>query len=958
MGSKTLILIDGHALAYRSFFALERTGMKTSAGLPTWAVYGFFKSLFDLLKKVSPDAIAVSFDVGRETFRLEAYPEYKANRQAMPDSLKEQLSVLIEGIEAFGIPIYKMSGYEADDIIGTISKKASELGYKTLILTGDQDSFQLLDEENVTVLIPSKGELIEYDKEKVHDKMGVWPEQIIDYKGLRGDSSDNIPGIKGVGEKTAVKLLTQFGTMENILSHTDEVSGNAIRKKIEEGKEIAEKSKFLATIKRDVPIEFDFEHTHLTMPDVEKLTDYLRKVEFKSFLKQLPDMLTPFNEGVKPAISDELLSMTKQKATVSVHKADNQMGLFDQKQEQPQEEIPQVTLDVNIVDSNKTFDNFIAKLSQKNIFSFDIETTGLDTFNNDLVGMAFAWNDQIQNKDNQIYIDAVQEDKTESFYVPVAHNECNQPDFYYVLDRIKPLLEDENILKVIQNIKFELNFLKKYNINISSHLYDTMLASYVNNPASKHGLKQQASYHLKYEMQPIEDLIGAGKSQITMDKVNIEAAAQYAAADAKSTLELGKFYTERLDESEKKILMDIEIPLVPVLAQMERTGVCLDLDYLKSLSEELEVNIQKIEAEIFGYSGLPFNVNSPKQVGDVLFERLNLSKKPKKTKTGYSTSAKVLESLKDEHPIINLLLEHRHLSKLKSTYIDALPALVNPATGRVHTSFNQTITSTGRLSSSNPNLQNIPIKTELGNRIRAAFIPTNKDSEVILSVDYSQIELRLLAHYSEDPILIDAYKSDKDIHTTTAASVFDVPMEEVTKDMRRKAKAVNFGIIYGQSNYGLAESLGIPPKEAKEIIEKYFVTYPKIKAFMDGTIAEAHEKGYVTTLYGRKRYLQDELSSRNRSIREFAERAAINAPLQGTAADLIKIAMINLHKELISSKLNAKLILQVHDELVLEVPKNELDDTISIVKKCMELDQPLKVPLLADVNCGPSWMET
>ncbi len=958
MGSKTLILIDGHALAYRSFFALERTGMKTSAGLPTWAIYGFFKSLFDLLKKVSPDAIAVSFDVGRETFRLEAYPEYKANRQAMPDSLKEQLSVLIEGVETFGIPIYKMPGYEADDIIGTISKKASELGHKTFILTGDQDSFQLLDEENVTVLIPSKGELIEYDKEKVHEKMGVWPEQIIDYKGLRGDTSDNIPGIRGVGEKTAVKLLTQFGTMENILSHTDEISGNAIRKKIEEGKEIAETSKFLATIKRDVPIEFDFEHTHLTMPDVEKLTDYLRKVEFKSFLKQLPDMLMPFNEGVKPAISEELLSMTKQKSAIRVQKTDNQLGLFDQKQEQSQEEIPQIDFDFSIIDSNDAFDDFISKLSAQNIFSFDIETTGLDTFNNDLVGMSFAWNNQIQNKANQVYIDELQDNKTESFYVPVAHSEGAQPDFDYALAKLKPALEDESILKVIQNIKFELNFLKKYNINISNHLYDTMLASYVKNPASKHGLKQQASYHLKYEMQPIEDLIGTGKSQITMDKVNIKDAARYAAADAKSTLELAKFYAERLDESEKKILMDIEIPLVPVLAQMERTGVCLDLDYLKSLSEELEANIQKLEAEIFAYSGLPFNVNSPKQVGEVLFERLNLSKKPKKTKTGYSTSAKILESLKDEHPIINLLLEHRHLSKLKSTYIDALPALVNPATDRVHTSFNQTITATGRLSSSNPNLQNIPIKTELGNRIRAAFVPTNKDTEVILSVDYSQIELRLLAHYSEDPILIDAYKNNKDIHTTTAASVFDVPMEDVTKDMRRKAKAVNFGIIYGQSNYGLAESLGIPPREAKEIIEKYFVTYPKIKEFMDGTIADAHEKGYVTTLYGRKRYLQDELSSRNRSIREFAERAAINAPLQGTAADLIKIAMIKLHKQLISSKLNAKLILQVHDELVLEVPKNELDDTISIVKKCMELDQPLEVPLLVDVNCGPSWMET
>lgn len=954
MVSKTLILIDGHALAYRSYFALERTGMKTSKNKPTWAVYGFFKALFDLLKKVKPDAIAVSFDCGRDTFRLKEYSEYKANRQSMPDSLKDQMQMLIDGVKALGIPIYKMPGYEADDIIGTISAQASELGNKTLILTGDQDSFQLLDKNgSVSVLIPSKGELIEYDREKVHEKMGVWPEQITDYKGLRGDTSDNIPGVKGVGEKTAVKLVEEFGSIENLLAHLDKVSSKSLKEKLEKDREMAFKSKFLATIDRHVPINFDFEHTHLTMPNLEELTNYFKELEFNSFLKQLPALLAPFNNGVIPEIPENLISSAKYKKTEDIAQ-EGQLHLTLVEKEENSEIPANFSVKIKIIYKKEALDNLVQNLEKIQTFSFDTETTSLDVYSAKLVGMSFAWSPQIKTKNGKIYTDETNSEEIEAVYVPVGHQEGEQLDINYVLDKIKPLIENKNISKILQNAKYEINVLKNYNINLDGLTLDTMLASYIKYPTYKHGLKQQGLTHLKYEMKSIDELIGKGKTATTMDKINISEAGKYACDDAWVTLELGKLYSKNLDTNQENILYDIEIPLVPVLADMERTGISIDTDYLKRLSNNIQANIEELESKIYELAGEKFNINSPKQVGDIIFEKLNLSKKAK-TKTGYSTNAKILEALAPEHPIIQLLLEYRHLSKLKSTYVDALPALVNPKTGRIHTSFNQTITSTGRLSSSNPNLQNIPIRTELGNKIRAAFVPKDKENFLILSADYSQIELRLLAHFSEDPNLIAAFCDNKDIHTDTASKVFGVPIDKVTKDMRRKAKAVNFGIIYGQSSYGLAESLGITPSEAKKIIDKYFETYPKIKSYMNNTIAEAYNKGYVSTMYGRTRYLRDELSSRNKSIKEFAERAAINAPLQGTAADLIKLAMIRLHKKLENSE--SKMILQVHDELVLEVPKKELITVSNIVKEAMELDQPLIVPLVVDITSGSTWME-
>lgn len=957
MESKTLILIDGHALAYRQFFALERTHMRTSDDKPTWAVYGFFKALFDLLKKVKPDAIAVSFDHGRENFRTEAYPEYKANRQSMPDSMKQQFGYLVEGVKALDIPIYQMPGYEADDIIGTIAEKAKNFGHKTLILTGDQDSFQLLDKnENILVLIPSKGELIEYNRDKVYEKVGVWPEQIIDYKGLRGDTSDNIPGVKGIGEKTAVKLLNEFGTVENVLQNLDKISSKSLKEKLETDKEMAEKSKFLATIDRNVPIEFDFEHTHLTMPDLEKLVEFLRSMEMNSFLKQLPTLLTPFNEGISPEISPALLSpkrMEEQK------KPPGQLALFTLPENNTEPfSNTNIELDAIIIKDEKTLDDLIKKLKDTGVFSIDAETTGLNTFTAKIVGLSFGINSAIKVENNKILKNDLDASKTETFYLPLAHSEGEQLDVNFVFNKLKDILQDENIYKVLQNAKYEINLLKSYDIELNGMVFDTMLASYTKNPTYKHGLKAQALAYLKYRMTEIEELIGKGKNAITMDKVSIEKSADYACADAKSTLELCGYYSNHIDEDQTKLLYDIEFPLIPVLADMERVGVKIDVEYLKAFSNELQSSIKNIEDQIFKQAGECLNINSPKQVGDMLFEKMKLPSKGKtKTKTGYSTSAAVLELLAKDYPIAGLLLEHRHLSKLKSTYIDALPEIIEPKTGRVHTSFNQTVTSTGRLSSSNPNLQNIPIKTEIGNRIRAAFVPEDRENSVIFSADYSQIELRLLAHFSKDENLTAAFCDNRDIHTDTASKVFGVSIKEVTKDMRREAKAVNFGIIYGQTTYGLATSLDIPPGEAKKIIEKYFETYPRIKEYMQSTIKSAYETGYVKTLYGRKRDMRDDLSSRNKSVREFAERAAINAPLQGTAADLIKLSMIRLYNELKKSKFKAKMILQVHDELVLEIPKNELVEVGELVKSCMELDQPLSVPLVVDMASGQSWME-
>lgn len=964
MTQKTLILIDGHALAFRMFFALERTGMKTTDNQPTWAVFGFFKAIFDMLKDqdIKPDAITVAFDVGRQTFRVEKYDQYKAGREAMPDTLKSQMGIIFEGLKAFNIPIYTKEGFEADDVIGTICDKATKLGHKTLILTGDQDAFQLVDRDgNVKVLIPSKGELITYDWDKVYEKLGVYPSQVIDYKGLRGDTSDNIPGIRGIGEKTAQKLLAEYKTMEELFEKCETIQGNSIRQKICDGKEIGMLSKELATIIKDVDIDFDFEGTHIELPSIDEVTNFLRKMQFYSFIKGIDSILGSFDKNgvAKVKKEPEKSPETEEAPTLFEVKTVNdnpmQLGFFAQEVKSKINK-DNDQFDIKAITTTEDLKELIENLKSQTLISVDTETTSVDISEAELVGISIAYN-PLYGAKNEVKITEGSE-RTKSFYLPVSHQFGDQLELSEVIEAVKPILEDEKIKKTMQNAKFDYNILQNYDIKVKGIIFDTMLASYIKDPARKHGLKTQSLEHLNHVMQEITELIGTGKNQMSMECTTVEEATSYACDDAYATLELTKFWQQNLDEKELKLLYDIEVPLALVLAQMEYDGVAIDVEYLKSLSDDLAKNISELEAKIFELAGMTFNINSPKQVGEVLFDKLQVAvKKKKKGKTSYSTSAEVLEELAPDNKICEYLLQHRKFSKLKSTYTDSLPLLISRKDGRIHTSYNQTVTTTGRLSSSNPNLQNIPIRTEEGNKIRQAFVVEDRENGLLISADYSQIELRLLAHCAQDDNLIEAFCSGEDIHTKTAASVFEVPIEAVTKDMRYKAKAVNFGIIYGQSKYGLSKALGIAPFAAEMFIEKYFATYPKVRDYMQNTVRFAHEHGYVETIFGRKRYLSSELSSPNNQIREFAQRAATNQPLQGTAADLIKMAMIELDKKLKENNLKSKMIMQVHDELILEVEQGEFDKVKALTIEAMELNQPLLVPLVVDVNYGKSWIE-
>lgn len=939
--AKTLILIDGHALAFRQFFALERTGMKNTQNTPTWAVYGFFKAIFDLLKNedIKPDSIAVAFDVGRQTFRVEKYDQYKANREAMPDTLRTQIGIIVEGLKAFNIPIYTKEGFEADDVIGTIATKASQLGHNTFILTGDQDSFQLVDRlGTIKVLIPSKGELIEYDWSKVYEKLGVYPDQVIDYKGLRGDTSDNIPGIRGIGEKTAQKLLGEYKTMDNVFANADEIKG-ALGQKIRDGKEIGKLSQELATIIRDVDIDFNFDETHIELPEISKVTEFLKEMNFYTFLKNIDDILCNFDKDCKGKKA-EIQQQKEEQQVMFAPQGNMQLGLFAQ---EVKSEIEQNNhhFETNIITETEDLEKLVQNLKTKDIFAIDTETTSINVQEAELVGISLAYDEN---------------DIVQTFYIPLFHQVGDQLDQDLVLSTLKPILEDKNIKKTLQNAKFDYNIFRNYGIKTEGIAFDTMLASYIKDPARKHGLKTQALEHLNHMMQEITDLIGKGKNQLSMECILVEDAAKYACDDVYATLELTKYWKKNLDEKELKLLYEVEIPTSLVLADMEYDGVSVDDQYLKFLSEEFSLHISDLEEKIYEIAGEKFNVNSPKQVGEILFDKLGIESKKKRGKSKYSTNAEVLENLAEEHDICKYLLQNRKYVKLKSTYTDTLPILISNKDNRIHTSYNQTVTTTGRLSSSNPNLQNIPIRTEEGNKIRKAFVPKDKN-DFLLSSDYSQIELRLLAHCSGDDNLIEAFCSGEDVHTTTASKVFEVPIEGVTKEMRYKAKAVNFGIIYGQSKYGLAKALGIAPFAAEIFIDKYFATYPKVREYMNKTIQFAHEHGYVETIFGRKRYLQNDLASPNHAIKEAAERAAINQPLQGTAADLIKMAMVELDKKLKENNLKSKLIMQVHDELILEVKHNELEVIKKIVQEAMELNQPLLVPLLVDINYGDSWLE-
>ena len=956
MQDKNFILIDGHALAYRYFFALERTGMKTSDNQPTWAVFGFFKALFDLLqnKEIKPDAIAVTFDVSRHTYRTEIYSEYKANRESMPDALKSQLELIVEGLHALNIPIYTKEGYEADDVIGTIATKAKQNRHKTYILTGDRDSFQLVDREGfITVIVPSKGELITYDWYKVFDKMGVYPYQITDYKGLSGDTSDNIPGIKGIGDKTACKLLSRFDKLEQIYERLNEVTEKALHKKLEEGKEIAILSKELATIQKDLDVDYDFNCAKLEMPNYDAVIEFFKKNQFYNFLKNSDTILKPFKIGVSEAkVAPDCANI--EKTTAPQHgQLQLGLGISDMLISSSHKEYNH---EKNIVDTEKKLDNLISELRKHTLFSIDVETTGINPFECDLVGISIAVCAQIGAKNGRVKIDNSQNDVIKSYYIPVFHQFGQQLDLEIIREKLAPILVDEAIAKTLQNAKFDYHVLNHHNMPVKNIIFDTMLASYVKDSSSKHGLKQQASNYLDYIMVEYEELLKNNSSSLTIETVPIEEAASYACDDAFATLLLTKYWQENLEEKELDILYDIETPLCLVLAKMEENGAHIDTACLSGIEKEINEKLDIIENKIYEQAGERFNINSPKQVGDILFGKMNLKAKGMKSKTGFSTSAKVLETLAEDNQIAKDILEQRHLAKLKSTYVDTLPELISPSDRRIHTSFNQTITTTGRLSSSNPNLQNIPTRTKLGNRIRGAFTPENPDN-LIISADYSQIELRLLAHISRDDNLIEAFCEDEDVHASTASKVFDVPMEEVTKEMRSKAKAVNFGIVYGQSRYGLASSLGISPFEAQEFIDRYFATYPDIKKYMEDTKSFAMSHGYVETIYGRKRYLASGLMSTNAKIQEAAIRAAINAPIQGTAADVMKLAMIRLQNDFDKNNIKSKIIIQVHDELVIETVDTEVEQVSSMVQKAMELDQPFLVPLKIDIYKGKSWME-
>ncbi len=948
--SKTLILIDGHALAFRQYYALERTNMKTKDGTPTWAVYGFFKAVFDLLKNedLKPDAIGVAFDVSHHTFRTEKYVEYKANREAMPDPMRIQMGLIYEGLKAFNIPIYIKEGFEADDVIGTISKRACELGHKVYILTGDQDSFQLIQKNGcIKVIIPSKGELMEYDWDAVYEKLGVYPNQVIDYKALRGDTSDNIPGILGIGEKTAVKLLSEFHTVDNVLANADKISGNAIREKIKNGVEQAELSKYLATIVCDVDIPFDFDKTNIELPDIAEVTEFLRKMQFYSFLKNIEFILKSFD---KNQTLDNPKTYTAMPSDVNITSPNGQLGLFAQA---VQSEVNKVDICCNskVITDTTDFDEMIETLSQKSVIAFNITAEVINPVNSLIYGITLAYNDDFKYTDKLNISDS--NSVTTSYYIPLNHHIDKQIPFEYAISELKNIMENVQIKKITHDIKREYNIFRAFGVNIEGTVFDTVLASYI----------KDSNASVEFDIQCMERINHILPTMVTENKkakftdFSLDTVKIYTSDTISSLFKLTEYWGKNLDNKEHKILADIEIPLAHVLADMEFAGVSVDVDYLKHLTVSFDNKLSKLETKIYNLADEGFNINSPKQVAAILFDKLQLKSPKKRGKSKNSTSAEVLTALAEEYEIARLLLEYRKYAKLKSTYTDALPLLIEPKDNRIHTTYNQATTTTGRLSSSNPNLQNIPIRTEEGNKIRQAFVPMDKEHYLILSADYSQVELRLLAHVSEDKNLIDAFNSGIDVHTLTASKVFEVPINEVTKEMRYKAKAVNFGIVYGQSKYGLAKALKISAAEAENFINKYFETYPGIKNYMHRMVELVEEQGYVETIFGRRRYLQTEINNPNTMVREFAKRAAINHPMQGSASDLIKLAMIDFSNKLKEQNLNSRLIIQVHDELVVEVEKSELELVKKLILESMELNQPLRVPLLVDINAGESWKE-
>ena len=922
-----LFLLDAYALIYRAYYALIKSPRINSKGFNTSAILGFVNTLEDVLKKESPTHIGVAFDPSGPTFRHEAYKEYKAQREETPEAIRLSVPIIKDIIRAYKIPILEVPGYEADDVIGTLATEAGKRGITTYMMTPDKDYGQLVS-ENVFMYRPKYGDK-EFDImgiEEVKAKFNIEStSQVIDMLGLMGDSSDNIPGCPGVGEKTAQKLISEFGSIENLLEHTDQLKG-AIKTKVESNVEKIKFSKFLATIKTDVPIELDMDSLKRETPDEEKLRSIFEELEFRTLLERV------FKSDKKPAAKPAPEKQALQ---------GNLFGFFadDNTEEQKNSSLKRLEdtdYDYQLIDTEDKINDFLRIILTKEIISLDTETTGTDAMSAKLVGMSFSY------KENQ------------AFYVPVPQD---REEAQKIVDKFKPVFENEKSIKVGQNIKYDMIVLGNYGVSIKGQMFDTMIAHYVLQPELHHGMDYLAEVYLKYDTIKIEELIGAkGKNQRNMRDLSPTDIYKYACEDADVTLKLKNILEKELETNGvKELFEEIEMPLVPVLAYIERNGVRIDTEALKETSRHFTIRMREIEEEIYKLAGMEFNVSSPKQVGEVLFDRLKIVEKAKKTKTGqYVTSEEVLESLKGKHQIVEKILDYRGLKKLLSTYIDALPELINPKTGRIHTSFNQTVTATGRLSSSNPNLQNIPVRDDDGKEIRKAFIPD--DGCEFFSADYSQIELRIMAHLSEDDNMIEAFREEQDIHAATAAKIYKINIDEVTREQRSKAKTANFGIIYGISVFGLAERLNVDRKEAKELIDGYFENYPKVKAYMDESIRSARDKGYIETIFKRKRYLPD-INSRNAVVRGYAERNAINAPIQGSAADIIKVAMIRIYKRFMDEGIKSKMILQVHDELNFSVLREEKEKVQQIVISEMEAAYKMKVPLLADCGWGQNWLE-
>ena len=917
-----LFLLDAYALIYRAYYAFIKNPRINSKGFNTSAVLGFVNTLEEVLRKEEPTHIGIAFDPPGPTFRHNAFAAYKAQREETPEVIKWSVTPIKDIIKAYRIPILEIRGYEADDVIGTLATQAGKRGINTYMMTPDKDYGQLVS-EHVFMYRPKYGDK-DFDimgVDEVKEKFNIEsPAQVIDMLGLMGDTADNIPGCPGVGEKTAQKLIAQFGSIESLLAHTDELKG-AIKKKVEENEEQIRFSKFLATIKTDVPVELDMETLKRREPDEKELRRIFEQLEFRTLIERVLNgekksaPATPAQPDLFGFFTDNGTEETKNS---------NLTRLDD------------LHYDYQLVDNEEKMRDLFQKLITTQVLSLDTETTGTDPISAELVGMSFSF------------------EENQAFYVPVPPD---GEEAQKIVNIFKPVFENEKIVKVGQNIKYDLLVLENYGVTLKGKMFDTMIAHYVLQPELRHGMDYLAEIYLKYDTIKIEELIGPkGKNQKNMRDLPPNEVYKYACEDADVTLKLKNVLEGELAKNGVKDLFEeIEMPLVPVLAYMERNGVRIDTEALKETSRHFTARMNQIEEEVHQLAGTNFNIASPKQVGEILFDKLKIVEKAKKTKSGqYVTSEEVLESLKGKHEIVGKILEHRGLKKLLGTYIDALPQLINPKTGRIHTSFNQTVTATGRLSSSNPNLQNIPVRNEDGKEIRKAFIPD--DGCEFFSADYSQIELRIMAHLSEDPHMIEAFNEEQDIHAATAAKIYKEPLEGVTREQRSKAKTANFGIIYGISVFGLAERLNVDRKEAKALIDGYFETYPHVREYMDKSIRSAREKGYIETIFKRKRYLPD-INSHNAVVRGYAERNAINAPIQGSAADIIKVAMVRIYQRFMNEGIRSKMILQVHDELNFSVLPEEKEKVKQIVISEMESAYKMKVPLRADCGWGKNWLE-